>query len=123
MLLSDPPRSYEEIRAVLRIPVGSIGPQRARCLDRLRKSIASYTLDEGNQDLAETDSARHSSRLSAWPPPRGQQGSYRHGRHQSATASQADVAVPDPGDAQEERRRASGLMRNVSLSGIHEYNS
>jgi RNA polymerase sigma factor (sigma-70 family) len=49
MLLSDPPRSYEEIRAALGIPVGSIGPQRARCLDRLRKSIASYTLNEGSQ--------------------------------------------------------------------------
>ena len=49
MLLSDPPRSYGEIRAVLGIPVGSIGPQRARCLDRLRKSIASCTLDEGSQ--------------------------------------------------------------------------
>ena len=49
MLLSDPPRSYEEIHAALGIPVGSIGPQRARCLDRLRKSIASYTLNEGSQ--------------------------------------------------------------------------
>jgi RNA polymerase sigma factor (sigma-70 family) len=38
MLLGDPPLSYAEISAGLPIPVGSIGPQRARCLDRLRRS-------------------------------------------------------------------------------------
>ena len=40
MLLADPPCSYAEISARLRIPVGSIGPQRARCLERLRRSHA-----------------------------------------------------------------------------------
>jgi RNA polymerase sigma factor (sigma-70 family) len=40
MLTSDPPCSYAEISAKLDIPVGSIGPQRARCLERLRKSSA-----------------------------------------------------------------------------------
>ena len=40
MLTSDPPSSYAEISAALQIPIGSIGPQRARCLDRLRKSSA-----------------------------------------------------------------------------------
>jgi RNA polymerase sigma factor (sigma-70 family) len=40
MLISDPPCSYAEISATLQIPVGSIGPQRARCLERLRKSSA-----------------------------------------------------------------------------------
>lgn len=50
MLLSDPPRSYGEIHAALGIPVGSIGPQRARCLERLRKSIASRTVNEGSQE-------------------------------------------------------------------------
>jgi len=38
MLTSDPPCSYAEISAKLQIPVGSIGPQRARCLGRLRRS-------------------------------------------------------------------------------------
>ena len=38
MLMSDPPLSYAEISATLPIPIGSIGPQRARCLDRLRRS-------------------------------------------------------------------------------------
>jgi RNA polymerase sigma factor (sigma-70 family) len=40
MLLADPPYSYAEISATLNIPVGSIGPQRARCLERLRRSNA-----------------------------------------------------------------------------------
>jgi RNA polymerase sigma factor (sigma-70 family) len=40
MLTSDPPHSYAEISATLGIPTGSIGPQRARCLDHLRQSLA-----------------------------------------------------------------------------------
>jgi RNA polymerase sigma factor (sigma-70 family) len=40
MLTTDPPYSYAEISATLHIPQGSIGPQRARCLQRLRKSSA-----------------------------------------------------------------------------------
>lgn len=40
MLASDPPHSYAQISAALRIPVGSIGPQRGRCLERMRKSLA-----------------------------------------------------------------------------------
>jgi RNA polymerase sigma factor (sigma-70 family) len=47
MLLSDPPHSYAEIHQKLDIPVGSIGPQRARCLDRLRKSDAFIELTDG----------------------------------------------------------------------------
>jgi RNA polymerase sigma factor (sigma-70 family) len=39
MLASDPPRSYADISATLQMPVGSIGPQRARCLERMRKSL------------------------------------------------------------------------------------
>jgi RNA polymerase sigma factor (sigma-70 family) len=38
-LLSVPsPPSYEEIGAALAMPVGAIGPTRARCLDKLRRS-------------------------------------------------------------------------------------
>jgi RNA polymerase sigma factor (sigma-70 family) len=49
MLLADPPYSYAEISAALNIPVGSIGPQRARCLQRLRRSDAVMALgrDDG----------------------------------------------------------------------------
>jgi RNA polymerase sigma factor (sigma-70 family) len=38
MLIGDPPLSYAEVSATLPIAMGSIGPQRARCLDRLRGS-------------------------------------------------------------------------------------
>ena len=38
MLISDPPRAYAGISATLGMPAGSIGPPRARCLDRLRRS-------------------------------------------------------------------------------------
>ena len=38
MLMSDPPCAYADISATLGIPVGSIGPTRARCLNRLRRS-------------------------------------------------------------------------------------
>lgn len=37
MLLNDAELSYAEISATLDIPIGSIGPTRARCLERLRR--------------------------------------------------------------------------------------
>jgi hypothetical protein len=40
MLITDPPVPYAEISARLGIPVGSIGPTRRRCLDRLRRDPA-----------------------------------------------------------------------------------
>jgi RNA polymerase sigma factor (sigma-70 family) len=39
MLASDPPASYAEISAALDMPIGSIGPTRARCLERLRREL------------------------------------------------------------------------------------
>jgi RNA polymerase sigma factor (sigma-70 family) len=46
MLISDPPHSYAQIHAELDIPIGSIGPQRARCLDRVRRSSAFAALGD-----------------------------------------------------------------------------
>jgi RNA polymerase sigma factor (sigma-70 family) len=43
MLVSDPPPAYADISASLSIPIGSIGPTRQRCLERLRRS--SYLAD------------------------------------------------------------------------------
>jgi RNA polymerase sigma factor (sigma-70 family) len=40
MLISDPPQRYTEISRILQVPIGSIGPERARCLQRLRKSAS-----------------------------------------------------------------------------------
>ncbi len=37
MLIEDPPVPYAQISAKLGIPVGSIGPSRGRCLDKLRR--------------------------------------------------------------------------------------
>jgi RNA polymerase sigma factor (sigma-70 family) len=51
MLISDPPHSYTEIKAKIGIPVGSIGPQRARCLDRLRRSNVLAALGEGDEKI------------------------------------------------------------------------
>jgi RNA polymerase sigma factor (sigma-70 family) len=48
MLLADPPPSYAEISAMLDIPMGSIGPQRGRCLERLRRSPTLIALVEGD---------------------------------------------------------------------------
>jgi DNA-directed RNA polymerase specialized sigma24 family protein len=40
LLTADPPVSYRDISQILGIPVGSIGPTRARCLQRLRGTSA-----------------------------------------------------------------------------------
>jgi RNA polymerase sigma factor (sigma-70 family) len=39
MLMSDPPVSYVEISDQLGLPIGSIGPTRGRCLERLRELL------------------------------------------------------------------------------------
>jgi RNA polymerase sigma factor (sigma-70 family) len=48
MLLHDPPVPYSEISEALDMRVGSIGPNRARCLDRLRRCPAFAQLLEGD---------------------------------------------------------------------------
>ena len=40
LLMQDPPAAYEEISRRLDLPIGSIGPNRARCLGRLRQTPA-----------------------------------------------------------------------------------
>ena len=53
MLLQDPPVPYAEISARLGIPVGSIGPTRRRCLDKLHSHPAIAALIEGDAASAE----------------------------------------------------------------------
>ncbi len=53
MLIQDPPVPYAQISAKLGIPVGSIGPCRGRCLDKLRRHPAIAALIH-----ADTDSPR-----------------------------------------------------------------
>ncbi len=47
LLVADPPVAYAEISARLGIPVGSIGPNRSRSLDRLRRDPAIVRLFNG----------------------------------------------------------------------------
>jgi RNA polymerase sigma factor (sigma-70 family) len=55
LLTSDPPVPYAEISNQLGIPVGSIGPTRRRCLDKLRRSPAIAALiDADHEDLRVT---------------------------------------------------------------------
>jgi RNA polymerase sigma factor (sigma-70 family) len=37
VLMADPPPSYEDVAAAFDIPIGSIGPTRARCLEQLKR--------------------------------------------------------------------------------------
>jgi len=39
LYFEDPPWSYEQITERMRIPFGSIGPSRARCLERLKRNL------------------------------------------------------------------------------------
>lgn len=39
VLMADPPPSYADVAEMLGMPVGSIGPNRIRCLDQLRKQV------------------------------------------------------------------------------------
>jgi len=50
LLIEDPPVPYAQISARLGIPVGSIGPSRGRCLERLRRhpAIAALIDAEGH---------------------------------------------------------------------------
>ena len=40
VLMASPPPSYAEVAAALGLPLGSIGPTRGRCLQRLREEMA-----------------------------------------------------------------------------------
>lgn len=47
LIVADPPLSYQDIAEVLGRPLGSIGPTRQRCLDRLRAALT--TIDSGSE--------------------------------------------------------------------------
>ena len=51
MLIQDPPAPYAQISAALNVPVGSIGPRRSHCLDKLRNDpvIAARSTPEQRQ--------------------------------------------------------------------------
>ena len=54
LLIQDPPVPYTEISARLGIAVGSIGPSRGRCLEKLRRHPAMAALiDAEGRDLGD----------------------------------------------------------------------
>ena len=58
-LLADPPPTYAELSDVFEMPIGSIGPTRARCLDRLRDRIAPRQIrSSGRRAVATTGKGR-----------------------------------------------------------------
>jgi RNA polymerase sigma factor (sigma-70 family) len=59
MLMSDPPRSYLEISTTLQIPIGSIGPRRARCLECLRRSGTLEWLGAGEMGVNSAGGGKH----------------------------------------------------------------
>jgi RNA polymerase sigma factor (sigma-70 family) len=50
LLTRDPPAAYDEISRQLHVPIGSIGPNRARCLARLRRTPALALLVAGGPE-------------------------------------------------------------------------
>jgi RNA polymerase sigma factor (sigma-70 family) len=54
-LIEDPPLTYAQISAALDIPVGSIGPLRGRCLDKLRRDPAIAALISADATAAVSD--------------------------------------------------------------------
>jgi RNA polymerase sigma factor (sigma-70 family) len=48
LMLLDPAPSYEEISAALDMPVGSIGPTRGRCLDKLRALVKNSGIESAS---------------------------------------------------------------------------
>ncbi len=46
LFFESPPRSYEALAAALDVPVGSIGPTRIRCLEKLRQEIVRLEQEE-----------------------------------------------------------------------------
>jgi RNA polymerase sigma factor (sigma-70 family) len=73
LLIEDPPVPYAGISARLGIPVGSIGPNRSRCLDKLRRHPAIAALINANSRAADGCGARAASARSR-PRPFGGSG-------------------------------------------------
>jgi RNA polymerase sigma factor (sigma-70 family) len=61
MLIEDPPKPYAEISAELGIPVGSIGPNRGRCLDKLRRHPAIAALIAADMESARDETREPST--------------------------------------------------------------
>jgi RNA polymerase sigma factor (sigma-70 family) len=65
LLIQDPPLPYATISTRLNIPVGSIGPNRRRCLDRLRRDPAIAALISAGATGSELPGAAFTVRTSS----------------------------------------------------------
>ena len=54
LLYTDADRTYEDVRVLLGIPAGSIGPTRYRCIEHLRKALISAAVVQLPDQTAET---------------------------------------------------------------------
>jgi DNA-directed RNA polymerase specialized sigma24 family protein len=57
LLVADPPIAYQHISDQLGLPIGSIGPTRARCLRKLAATTSIQALELGRGDRASPDAA------------------------------------------------------------------
>jgi RNA polymerase sigma factor (sigma-70 family) len=55
LLCTDPPLSYEEIAEIVGRPIGSLGPTRSRCLERLKTAMSARISEAGDGSLRTGD--------------------------------------------------------------------
>ena len=96
LLIADPPVPYAEISARLGIPVGSIGPNRARCLDKMRRYPAIAALI--NAEAASAAGGQEGSKAAAARPP-------------DRKSNQADLGLNRPCPAYSQVGEAAGKGR------------
>jgi RNA polymerase sigma factor (sigma-70 family) len=58
LLTTEPPLSYEEISEVVGRPVGSLGPTRSRCLERLKSALSARISGAGGDSLQPGEDVR-----------------------------------------------------------------
>jgi RNA polymerase sigma factor (sigma-70 family) len=58
LLCTDPPLSYEEIAEIVARPIGSLGPTRSRCLERLKTAMSGRISGAGDGSLRTGDDDR-----------------------------------------------------------------
>ena len=57
LLATEPPLSYEEISEVVGRPIGSLGPTRSRCLERLKGALSARISGAGGDSLESGEDA------------------------------------------------------------------
>jgi RNA polymerase sigma factor (sigma-70 family) len=100
LLIQDPPVPYAQISARLGIPVGSIGPNRGRCLDRLRHDPAIAALINTEAESAGSGRPGPSSTTAQYRYPAIWAGCAAARRSACITAALNDlceIEVPDEG--------------------------